>query len=55
MAVNAENGGMRKFIMVQLPEEVEPSSTRPRPGTAILRELAKERIRRAGKSILESE
>ena len=55
MAVNAENGGMRKFIMVQLPEKVEPSSAASKAGYRDIAELAKERIRRAGKSILESE
>jgi len=55
MAVNAENGGKRKFIMIQLPEEVEPSSSASKAGYRNIAELAKERIRRAGKSVLESE
>ena len=55
MAVNAEDGGARKFIMVQLPEEVDPSTNAYKAGYRNIAQLAKERIRRAGKKILEGE
>lgn len=55
MAVNAEDGGARQFIMVQLREEVEPSSNAYKAGYRDIAELAKERIRRAGKKILKGE
>ena len=44
---NREDGGHRKFIMVQIPEEVE------NPNYRTLCEIGKERIRRAGKKIKE--
>ena len=55
MAVNAEDGGARKFIMAQLPEEVDTSSDAFKAGYRDIAQLAKERIRRAGKKILEGE
>ena len=61
MQLNAEDGGKRKFIAVQLPEEIDPKKFKEahtfcaeelkRPTT--IAEIAKERIRRAGKQIIE--
>ena len=51
MQLNAEDGGNRKFIMVQLPEETEEKSEARKAGYANICEIGKERIRRAGKKI----
>lgn len=51
MQLNAEDGGNRKFIMVQLPEVCDPSSEAFRAGYSTIAEIGKERIRRAGKKI----
>ncbi len=53
MQLNAEDGGKRKFIMVQLPEKCEPKSEAYKAGYKNICEIGKERIRRAGKKILE--
>lgn len=53
MQLNAEDGGKRKFIMVQLPEETEEKSEARKAGYANICEIGKERIRRAGKKIKE--
>lgn len=53
MQLNAEDGGNRKFIMVQLPEETEASSEAYKAGYKNICEIGKERIRRAGKKIKE--
>lgn len=53
MQLNAEDGGNRKFIMVQLPEETEEKSEAFKAGYKNICEIGKERIRRAGKKILE--
>lgn len=53
MQLNAEDGGNRKFIMVQLPEETPEDSETKRAGYNTIPEIAKERIRRAGKKIKE--
>ena len=53
MKLNAEDGGNRKFIMVQLPEETESSSEAYKAGYKNICEIGKERIRRAGKKIKE--
>lgn len=53
MQLNAEDGGNRKFIMVQLPEETEPNSEAYKAGYRNICEIGKERIRRAGKKIEE--
>lgn len=53
MQLNAEDGGNRKFIMVQLPEETPEDSEAKRAGYNTIPEIAKERIRRAGKKIKE--
>jgi adenine-specific DNA-methyltransferase len=54
-SVNAEEGGARKFIMVQLPEETEEKSEAYKAGYKNICEIGKERIRRAGKKILEEQ
>lgn len=53
MKLNAEDGGNRKFIMVQLPEETDEKSEAYKAGYKNICEIGKERIRRAGKKILE--
>lgn len=51
MQLNAEDGGNRKFIMVQLPEETGEKSEAYREGYKTIAEIGKERIRRAGEKI----
>lgn len=53
MQLNAEDGGKRKYIMVQLPEETPEDSEARKSGYNTIPEIAKERIRRAGKKIKE--
>lgn len=53
LKVNAENNSHRKFIMVQLPENCDEKSEAYKAGFKNICELGKERIRRAGKQILE--
>lgn len=53
MELNAEDGGNRKFIMVQLPEETDEDSEAYKEGFKTIAEIGKERIRRAGKKIKE--
>lgn len=53
MQLNAEDGGKRKFIMVQLPEKCEEGTEAAKAGYKNICEIGKERIRRAGKKILE--
>ncbi|URN41622.1 site-specific DNA-methyltransferase [Peptoniphilus genitalis] len=53
MQLNAEDGGDRKFIMVQLPEETDEESETYKAGYKNICEIGKERIRRAGDKILE--
>lgn len=53
MQLNAEDGGNRKFIMVQLPEETDEKSEAYKAGYKNICEIGKERIRRAGNKILE--
>lgn len=55
MKLNAEDGGNRKFIMVQLPEATDEKSEAYKAGYKNIAEISKERIRRAGKQILESD
>lgn len=52
MKLNAEDGGHRKFIMVQLPEKTDEKSEACKAGYRNICEIGKERIRRAGKYIL---
>ena len=51
MARNAEDGGHRKFIMVQLPEATDEGGTAYKAGYENICEIGKERIRRAGTKI----
>ena len=51
MKLNAEDGGNRKFIMVQLPEPIERGSDANKAGYQTICEIGKERIRRAGDKI----
>ena len=53
MQLNAEDGGHRKFIMVQLPEVTEDNSEARKAGFKTICDIGEERIRRAGKKILE--
>lgn len=55
MQLNAEDGGNRKFILVQLPEETEEDSEAYKAGYKNICEIGKERIRRAGKKIVEEQ
>ena len=55
MQLNAEDGGNRNFIMVQLPEPCDEKSEAFKAGYKTIAEISKERIRRAGKKILEGE
>ena len=55
MQLNAEDGGNRKFIMVQLPEETDEKSEAYKAGYKNICEIGKERIRRAGKKIIEEQ
>ena len=52
MQLNAEDGGKRKYICVQLPEETPEDSEARKAGYSTICEIGKERIRRAGKVIL---
>lgn len=53
MQLNAEDGGHRKFIMVQLPEQTDVKSEAYKSGYKTICEIGEERIRRAGKKIKE--
>ncbi len=53
MQLNAEDGGTRKYIMVQLPEKIDEKSDAIKKGFIKISDIGKERIRRAGKKILE--
>ena len=53
MQLNAEDGGHRKFICVQLPEKTAVDSEAYKAGYKTICEIGKERIRRAGKKIKE--
>jgi adenine-specific DNA-methyltransferase len=52
MQLNAEDGGKRRHIMVQLPESCDAKSEAFKAGYKTIAEIGKERIRRAGKKIL---
>lgn len=52
MDLNAEDGGHRKYIMVNLPEETDENSEAYKAGYKNICEIGKERIRRAGEKIL---
>ena len=51
MQLNAEDGGSRRFICAQLPEETDEKSEARKAGFNTIAEIAKERIRRAGRQI----
>ena len=51
MQLNAEDGGHRKFIMVQLPEKCDEQSEAYKAGCKNICEIGKERIRRAGEKL----
>ena len=53
MRQNAEDGGRRKFIMVQLPQKCEKGTVAQKNGFTNVCEISKERIRRAGQKIQE--
>ena len=51
MQLNAEDGGHRRFICVQLPEKTDEQSEAYKAGYKTICEIGKERIRRAGEKI----
>ncbi|MEO0297928.1 MAG: DNA methyltransferase, partial [candidate division WOR-3 bacterium] len=51
MELNREDGGNRKFILVQLPEPTDPESEAYKAGYKTIADISKERIRRAAKKI----
>lgn len=53
MSINAENGGNRRCIMVQLPEPCSEKSEAYKAGYQTIADIGKDRIRRAGKKILQ--
>ena len=53
MQLNAEDGGSRKFILVQLPEETPPRSDAYKAGYKNICEIGKERLRRAGRQVIQ--
>ena len=55
MQLNVEDGGHRKFIMVQLPEKCDETSEAYKAGYKNICEIGKERIRRAGEKILKEQ
>ena len=55
MQLNAEDGGNRRFIMIQLPETFDKDSKAYKSGFKTICDVGKERIRRAGKQILEAQ
>ncbi|MEO1785180.1 site-specific DNA-methyltransferase [Thermodesulfobium sp. 4217-1] len=54
MQINSEDGGNRKFIMVQIPEPTDEDSEAYKAGYKNIYEIGKERIRRAGAKIIEN-
>ena len=55
LAQNAADGGNRKFIMVQVPEETEENSVAYKADFQTISAISKERIRRAGKKVLQTD
>jgi len=53
MQLNAEDGGSRKYICVQLPEKCKPETEAAKAGYVTIADISRERIRRAGKKIRE--
>lgn len=54
MKLNSADGGSRRFILVQLPEECSPDSSAFQAGYKTIADISKERIRRAGKRLASS-
>lgn len=54
MSLNARDGGSRRFILVQLDEQVAEGSGAAKAGYSTIAELAKERLRRAGAKLLDT-
>lgn len=54
LQLNASDGGTRKFLLVQLPEICPPTTDAYRAGYRTIAEIGKDRIRRAGKQLLQS-
>ncbi|MGX2947577.1 site-specific DNA-methyltransferase, partial [Frederiksenia canicola] len=54
MQLNAEDGGNRRFICVQLPEQVDEKSGAYKAGFSQIADISKERIRRAGSQVLQN-
>jgi adenine-specific DNA-methyltransferase len=54
LSLNSKDGGRRKFIMVQLPESCDESSEAFKAGYKNIAEIGKDRIRKAGKKIIEN-
>ncbi|MBX9945626.1 MAG: site-specific DNA-methyltransferase [Reyranella sp.] len=55
MQLNANDGGNRRFIMVQVPQPIDPTLPPYKRGFTTIAEISKERIRRAGATLLEGE
>ncbi len=55
MLQNSFDGGNRRFIAVQMPETVDPTTRAGNAGFATIAEITKERIRRAGQKVLEGD
>ena len=55
IAANAKDGGHRSFVLIQLPEALQPETDGFRAGYRTISTLSIERVRRAGKKILEGE
>lgn len=55
MKLNADDGGKRQFIMVQVPEPIDPALPPYKNGFKTIAEISKERIRRAGKNVLKEQ
>lgn len=53
MQMNASDGGMRRFIMVQLPELIDEKESAYKQGYRTICQIGKERIRRAGAKVIE--
>lgn len=53
MQLNAEDGGNRRFIMIQLPESIDEKESAYKQGFTNICQIGKERIRRAGKRLIE--
>lgn len=53
MKMNADDGGQRRFILIQLPEAIEPTTTAGKAGYGTICDIGRERIRRAAKELSE--